>query len=341
MDSAALRILDANANRAREALRVMEDYARFCLNSEGISAELKQLRHGLAEALADYLDEAILHRDVPGDIGKEIKTNRERKRDDLNAVVIAAGKRLGEALRVIEEVLKTIDGTRATRVELLRYVSYELEQQIARTFRPRLFDHVRLYVLITESICQKPWLEAAAEAIAGGADCVQLREKNLEGGELLKRAKQLVALCHQHNILCIINDRPDIALAAGADGVHLGQDDLRAIEARKIIGPRLILGVSTHNFDQAKKAVLDGADYIGVGPIFRSQTKTRDILPGLAFARQIAQEIPIPALAIAGITEQNVDEVLATGIKAIAVTAAVVGCDDIRGAAARLKSRLE
>jgi thiamine-phosphate pyrophosphorylase len=334
-------MLDANANRAREALRVMEDYARFCLNHEGLSQELKQLRHGLAETLKNHLAEAILHRDVRGDVGVEIKTATEGRREGLGDVVTAAGKRLGEALRVIEEVLKTLDTPAAAAVEKLRYAAYAAEQKIAQTLRPGLFDHVRLYVLMTESICKRPWLAAAAEAIAGGADCLQLRENPLEGGELLKRAKQLVHLCRQHQVLCIINDRPDIALAAGADGVHVGQEDLPAIEARKIIGPRLILGVSTHNLDQARQAVLDGADYIGVGPVFRSQTKPRDILPGLDFARQVAEEIKIPAVAIAGITERNVDEVLATGIKAVAITAAIVGCDDVRGAAKRLKVKLK
>jgi len=340
MDTNSLRMLDANANRAREALRVLEDYARFCLNHENLSAELKDLRHGLSETLKPFLAEAILHRDVAGDVGVDIKTASESKRGVLNDVVIAAGKRLPEALRVIEEVLKTIDPSSAARVEKLRYAAYASEQKIARTLRPGLFDRVRLYVLITESICKRPWLEAAAQAIAGGADCLQLREKALESAEFLRRARALVALCHQNDILCIINDRPDIALAAAADGVHVGQDDLPAIEARKIIGPRLILGVSTHNFDQARQAVLDGADYIGVGPIFRSDTKTRDILPGLNFARQVAREIKIPAVAIAGISERNVDEVLEAGIKAIAVTAAVVGCEDIKGAAKRLKAKL-
>src|SRR5882762_2125208 len=116
MDTQSLRILDANANRAREALRVMEDYARFCLNHEALSGELKELRHGLAEALKKYLGEAILHRNVAGDVGVEIKTAAEAKRADLKDVVVAAGKRLGEALRVIEEVLKTADAAAATRV---------------------------------------------------------------------------------------------------------------------------------------------------------------------------------------------------------------------------------
>jgi thiamine-phosphate pyrophosphorylase len=255
-------------------------------------------------------------------------------------VVVAAGKRLGEALRVLEEVLKTTDASAAARVEKLRYAGYGAEQKVARTLRPRLFDHVRLYVLITEAICKHPWLQTAAEAIAGGADCLQLREKTLEGGELLRRARTLVGLCREKGVLCIINDRPDIALAAGADGVHVGQDDLPAVEARKILGSRLILGVSTHNLHQARQAVLDGADYIGVGPVFRSETKTRDILPGLDFARQVADEIKIPAVAIAGINERNVDEVLGTGIKAVAVTAAVAGREDVREAAKRLKAKL-
>src|SRR5947208_6955232 len=130
MDSYVLRILDANANRAREALRVMEDYARFCLNHEGLSAELKRLRHELTQVLKNYLSEAILHRDVAGDVGVEIKTEAEGKRSNLKDVVVAAGKRLGEALRVIEEVLKTADASVATRVEKLRYAGYEAEQKI-------------------------------------------------------------------------------------------------------------------------------------------------------------------------------------------------------------------
>jgi thiamine-phosphate pyrophosphorylase len=340
MDSPSLRILDANANRAREAMRVLEDYARFSLNHEGLSQELKHLRHALADVLKPHLPEAILHRDIQGDIGVDIKTASEARRETLTDVIIAAGKRLTEALRVLEEVLKTIDSSAASRAEKLRYSSYALEQKIAQTLRPRLFHHVRLYVLITESICKRPWLEAAKLAIEGGADCLQLREKNLESGEFLHRARQLVHLCRQHNILCIINDRPDIAVLSGADGLHVGQQDLPATQVRKIIGPRLILGISTHTLDQARQAVLDGSDYIGIGPVFPSETKPRQILPGIPFARQIAQEIKIPAVAIAGITEGNVDEVLACGIKAVAVTAAVVGADDVKGAARRLKAKL-
>ncbi len=335
------RILDANANRAREALRVMEDYARFALNHDELSAQLKQVRHDLAGATGRWLAEAILYRDTPGDVGTDNKTASETRREDLAAVVTAAGKRLGEALRVIEEALKTIAPPAASLVEALRYRFYDIEQAIARTFRPAgRFADVRLYVLITESLCRRPWIEVAEEAILGGADCLQLREKGLDGGELLRRARMLVDLCHRHDILCIINDRPDIAVLSDADGVHVGQEDLPAVEARKIVGPGRIVGVSTHRIEQARQAVLDGADYIGVGPVFPSMTKTRGFVAGLDYARQVAGEIPISAVAIAGINETNVMQVMETGVKAVAVTAAVISCDDPRQAAQSLEAAI-
>jgi thiamine-phosphate pyrophosphorylase len=342
MNPATLRIIDANTNRAREALRVLEDYARFVLNSEDLCAPLKQLRHDFTEALKPFLDEAILHRNTPGDVGTAVKTVSEGSREDVNHVITAAGKRLGEALRTIEEFLKTEDAAGASRLEALRYRFYDLEQRIAATLRPDAcgFANVRLYVLLTESLCKKPWLETAHEAIAGGADCLQLREKDLDANQLLQRARQLVKLCRDHNVICIINDRADIAMLSDADGLHVGQTDLPASEARKLIGRRKILGVSTHNIEQARRAVLDGADYIGVGPIYKSTTKSRDFLPGLDYARQVAAEIKIPAVAIAGINPQNVDEVLSTGLRAVAVTASIIACDDVRGATIQLKGQL-
>ena len=343
MEASVLRILDANANRAREALRVIEDYARFSLDDGVLCAELKGIRHDLSGVIRTFGANAILHRDTPGDVGTVAKTQAEFERESENDVVTAAGKRLGEALRTIEEYLKSSSQSDARKVESLRYRFYDAEQQIAFTLRPSacgFADKVRLYVLITEATCKRPWLEVAKQAIEGGADCLQLREKSLESGELLTRARALVQLCKQHKVISIINDRPDIALMSDADGVHVGQTDLPARETRQLIGTKKILGVSTHNLDQAKKAALDSADYIGVGPFFKSQTKPRDFCAGPTYAREVVEKISIPAVAIAGINEHNIHEVLATGIKAVAVTAAVAGCDDPRGAAARLKQKL-
>ncbi len=339
--SAVLRLLDANGNRAREGLRVLEDYARFVLDSTPLSESLKSLRHDLAAAIGPVAAQAIVHRDVEHDVGRLLKTPREATRKSVADVVIAAGKRLPEALRALEEYLKTFDSHAATRVEALRYRFYEIEQQVSRTLRPASrFDHVRLYVLITQSACSGDWFAAATQAIAGGADCLQLREKDLCGAELLKRATRLVKLCRQQGVLSIINDRADICLLSGADGVHLGQDDLPAIAARKLLGDEKIIGVSTHHMEQARQAVLDGADYIGAGPVFKSATKPRDISPGIGYLQQVADEISLPGVAIAGITAENVGDVLATGIRRIAVTAAVVGCEDVQGAARRLKKIL-
>ena len=342
MNPSALRILDANLNRAREALRVLEDYVRFHLDHAGLCGELKRIRHDLAGATAAWAGEAILHRDTPGDVGTENKTDSEIAREDVAAVITAAGKRLGEALRTIEEFLKTQSAAGAAKVERLRYTAYDVEMRIGRTLRPAgIFERVRLYVLITEASCKRPWMDVARAAIAGGADCLQLREKALDGRELLRRAKDLAGLCRRHDVLFIVNDRPDVAVLAGADGVHVGQEDLPATDARKIIGTGRILGVSTHNLEQAKQAVLDGADYIGVGPVFRSETKTREFVAGLEFARMAARSIALPTVGIAGITLQNVDQVIATGVSAVAVTAAVAGAEDPEAAARALKQKLK
>ncbi len=343
MNGAVLRLLDANANRAREALRVLEDYARFVLDDAALSAALKALRHQLADALRGVLSDAVLWRDTPGDVGTANKTASELKRQDLAGVVTAAGKRLGEALRSIEEYLKVVSPADSPHIEGARYTFYALEQQILRTLRPTAgrFDAVRLYVLITESVCHHPWEHVAEQALLGGADCLQLREKELESGELLRRARLLAQLCRRHGALCIINDRPDIALLSNADGVHLGQDDLPAIDARRILGSDKLIGVSTHHVEQARAARRDGADYIGIGPCFVSGTKQRDFVAGLDTVREVVEAAALPAVAIAGITEANVDEVLQTGVRAVAVTAAVCAAENPRKAAERLRKRIE
>jgi thiamine-phosphate pyrophosphorylase len=335
-----LRLIDANANRCREALRVCEDYARFILDSDVLCTEIKNLRHDVSQTLKPWLAEAIIHRDTPGDVGTNIKTATEQTRSGIADVIIAAGKRAGEAMRAIEEFLKTADPTAASKIETLRYRHYEIERRVALTLRPdNNLESLQLYVLITESACKHPWLKTAELAIQGGADCLQLREENLSDADLLSRAKQLTHLCRQHGTICIVNDRPDIALASNAHGVHLGQDDMPLHDARRILGNQKIIGLSTHNIDQARQAKLDGADYIGVGPIFKSCTKPRDFISGLEYAAA-AGSVALPRVAIAGISLENVDQVIATGISAVAITAAITGREDVAGAAREIKSRL-
>jgi thiamine-phosphate pyrophosphorylase len=390
LSPAILRTLDANCNRAREALRVLEDYARFTLNHADLSARLKSLRHDFQAATETLQSRAISARDTAGDVGVAITTESEQKRESMAAVVTAAGKRLGEALRTIEEYAKVGSGEALARsqagdgasaasdrgasrsnpspyplpsgagdslasaravtgvacssvIESLRYRFYDIEKQLLLTLSPgrERMARVRLCVLITEALCRQPWLDVVAAAIAGGADCIQLREKDLDGAELLDRAGQVAYLCRTHGVVSIINDRPDIALLAGADGVHLGQGDLPAVAVRQLLGPDKIIGVSTHEIAHAQQAVLDGADYIGVGPIFPSTTKKKDLLAGVSYAGVIAREIRLPAMAISGIAAQNVAAVLETGLTAVAVSSAVIGTDDPQAAARAIRTALD
>ena len=325
------RILDANANRAREALRVMEDAARFTLDDQYLSKQLKQLRHDLAQALSDLgpLDAA---RDTPGDVGTTITTQREQTRAGVHGVAVAASKRLSEALRSLEEFTKTL-GTPACGLaptfESLRYRGYTLEQQLNAALTTGQAKQWRLCVLITESLCKdSDWLGVAESAISGGADCIQLREKNLDADELLKRTRQLVALCRPKGVTVILNDRPDIALAAHADGVHLGQSDLPCKEARKLFGQQLLIGVSTSNLDEAKRAYADGADYCGVGPMFPTPTKHKPIIAGPEYLKQYLAWNQLPHLAIGGINPENLHELVSVSVQGIAVSSVVCGSDN-------------
>ena len=335
-----LRIIDANANRAREAMRVMEEAARFVLDDGQLASQLKHLRHDLRAAMeqSPAVAGASHWRDTPGDVGVSIATDSERRRESVAEVVIAAGKRLGEALRAIEEYAKVLDNDAAAapvlagRVEAIRYRAYDLEQRLNRAMGSGRVKQWRLCVLISESLCGGgDWKAVAGAAVDGGADCIQLREKDLEAGTLLDRARWLVELCRPAGVSVIVNDRPDVAMLAGADGVHLGQTDLPCEAVRRLVGRQLIVGVSTSNLEQAKRAQRDGADYCGVGPMFPTTTKHKDVIVGPDYLREFIAWGGLPHLAIGGITPANVSQLAAAGGRGVAVSGCVCGSDDPAG----------
>jgi thiamine-phosphate pyrophosphorylase len=275
-------------------------------------------------------------------VGTQTSTDTEQSREDVSHVAGANAARVGEALRAIEEALKTLDPVAAKAVESIRYRFYDVERALLLSHRPAgRMEQVRLCVLITESICRRSWQETARLAIDGGADCLQLREKDLPAGELLARARAFVAICRERGVVSIINDRPDIALLCGADGVHVGQGDLPTLETRRLVGESMIVGTSTHSLAQAQQAKRDGADYVGIGPVFRSPTKPRDFVVSRQELADVARLPNLPALAIAGIDGSNLDEVLETGLRRIAVTRAVVSAEDPSAAARDLRRRLD
>jgi thiamine-phosphate pyrophosphorylase len=336
------RILDAGFNRAREALRVLEDYARFALDDAFLSRQLKALRHDLTAAFQEQAPPGLLQaRESIQDVGTAITLDSERERSGLRDVVEANLKRLQEALRSVEEYAKVSAPLLAERVGPMRYQSYTLERALTLQARSReLLRDARLYVLLSAKDCAASLDWTIAEVAAAGAALVQLREKGVADRELLRRARDVRRWARRAGVLFIMNDRPDIARLAEADGVHLGQDDVGVKEARRLLGPDALIGVSTHTIEQVRQAVLDGASYIGVGPVFPSGTKAFEGFPGLDCVRQATAETSLPAFAIGGITPGNVGLVREAGAGRVAVSGAVARADEPGRAAAELLAGL-
>jgi thiamine-phosphate pyrophosphorylase len=193
-----------------------------------------------------------------------------------------------------------------------------------------------LYVILDRGACRGRDLADLLEAaLAGGCRMVQLCEKEWPSGRLLPLAQRLRARCATAGATFIVNDRVDLALAVAADGVHLGQDDLPARAARPLLRPGMILGLSTHDLDQARAAQADGADYIAVGSMFATATKPDFQLVGPALLRKLRPEISVPLIGIGGITHDNVQEVIRAGADGVAVISAVGAAADPRVASER------
>ncbi len=344
MANPVYRIIDANFNRAREALRVIEDFCRFSLNSAPLTTCAKQLRHALSACLSK-LDpsQLIAARDSLTDVGAGAAVDNQLQRKDLRDCFTAGCKRLTESLRALAEMTQTLNPEVAQTIEKLRFSAYTLEKNIilfsdtAEKFKP-----VRLYVIISNNL-PADVLPLTHQCIAGGADCIQLRAKDIDDDKLFALASEFVKVCKDAGVLSIINDRVDIAVAAGADGVHLGQDDLPIEQVRKLQLAPLIIGKSTHSIEQLHVACEELPTYVSLGPVFATETKPTAAPVGLDYVRQGVKELVdtgIGHVAIGGITLDNVEEVLKAGAKMIAVCSAVTGADDAAKACTALKRKI-
>lgn len=344
LDAAAvLRVLDAAGNRAREGLRVAEDYVRFVLDDRHLTERLKALRHDLSAALESLpVAGRLAVRDTVADVGTTISAPSEGRRSDAVSVATASFKRTGEALRSLEEFGKIASPDFAAHVEAMRYRLYTLEKAVGLTADSltRLAT-ARLYVLIDGGDSSPSFETLVRDLVEARVDVLQLRDKRLPDRELLGRAVALREHTRDTGALFVMNDRPDLARLAAADGVHVGQEELTVRQVRQIVGPDMLVGVSTHSLAQAQQAVLDGASYLGVGPTFPSSTKQFDAFPGLDLVRAVADSIRLPTFAIGGITLDNIDQVLATGMSRAAVSAAVTQAGDPASAAKALRERLD
>ena len=340
--SAILRAIDASANRAVEGLRVVEDLMRFVHNDAHLVRRLKQSRHAIADALENFNTlERMRARETRQDVGTDIRTNQEVARSDVAHLLTANFRRAQEALRSLSECSKLLaasgdahfdgDANIAESFEQIRYEIYTLEKSatISNASNARL-ENVQICALVSASAFSgsDAFADYVQRLVTAGIGMVQLREKSQSDADLIRSAKTLRQITSGTGTIFIVNDRADIAAAVDADGVHLGQDDLSVAVARSILGRGKLVGVSTHDIEQARTAVLDGADYLGAGPTFPSMTKSFTEFSGLNFVSQIANEISLPTFAIGGITSENAGSVAEHGVHRVAVQAVLQNLSD-------------
>ena len=334
------RLLDANLDRAREGLRVLEDWARFGLDRPDLVARSKDLRQRLGLLHRDSYKQA---RHTASDSAAGLSHPAQATRAAPEKIVAANAARVQEALRVLEEFGRGLDPPLAEEAARCRYRLYDLEVDLLRAprdgdARRALLGRCSLYLIVGAGS-----QDVVAGALEAGVGIVQYRAKAadpLDDRQRLLEAQELRRLCHSHGALFLVNDRVDLALAVEADGVHLGQGDLPLPMARRLLGPDRLIGSSTHAPEQLHRAVAEGCDYVGVGPVNATPTKPGREPVGLAYVAAAALECPVPFFAIGGIDLANLGAVVAAGARRVAVVRAIAAAPDPRAASAGLLEAL-
>jgi thiamine-phosphate pyrophosphorylase len=316
------RILDANLDRAREGLRIIEEWCRFGLNDSQLAEQCKQMRQEIASW---HSSELRLARDTLEDVGTELSHRQEETRSSIEQVLQANICRVEEALRVLEEYGKLYKPEMGTAFKQMRYQVYIVESNLLAYRRRQQLKDAQLYLVTSPS---EQLFSVVEAALKGGLRLVQYRDKNTDDILRLTNAQKLRQLCRDYGALFLMNDRVDLAVAVDADGVHLGQQDLPISVARQILGPQRIIGRSTTNPQEMERAIAQGADYIGVGPVYETPTKAGKPAAGLEYVRHAVQHSPIPWFAIGGIDLSNVSDVLDAGAERVAVVRAIMQAEN-------------
>ncbi|MEM9137045.1 MAG: thiamine phosphate synthase [Cyanobacteria bacterium P01_F01_bin.42] len=334
-NDALFRILDANLDRAREGLRVIEEWCRFGLEQPDAAAQCKDLRQRLGQWHKPEYRQA---RDTPNDVGTQIGHAKESSRSDIKALLLANFARVQEALRVLEEYGKLDQTQLAADCKQMRYQVYGLESQLESRSRLERLLAAKLYLVTSP---QENLLAIVDAALKGGLKLVQYREKHLPDCDRLAQAIKLRELCHHHNALFIVNDRVDLAYAAQADGVHLGQQDVPMEVARSMLGINKIVGRSTTNPDEMARAIEEKADYIGVGPIFETPTKAGKAAVGFDYIKYALKTAPMPWYPIGGIDAENLTDIVRAGAERAALVRAIMEAADPTQVTQTLRSILK
>lgn len=342
---AHLRTLDANANRAREGLRVLEDHARFFLERDELSSRARDLRHRLTTAFdqANLSTELLLFaRDTDGDVGTQ--PSGPSGRTSSVDVVAAAASRATEAIRVLEETLSLIDQpAAAATMAAMRYDAYQLERDLVTSGRvPQLIpQEPRVYFLWDLDACGERALDILEAALAGGASWVQLRAKKLSARVALELGRQARMRTRACGATLIVNDRVDLARLVGADGAHVGQTDLPASAVRRLLGEHALVGGTTHSLDDIQREMVEPLDYVGFGPIGSTTTKEGALPPiGVEAWAALPRPLRDRAVPIGGIDEQLAVELAAAGARQVCVGSAIFGAPDPEAATRRILQAL-
>jgi thiamine-phosphate pyrophosphorylase len=324
-----LRILDVNANRCAEGLRVIEEIARFSMEDAALTERLKEVRHGVRRSVEALAVGALRHRDSAGDVGGGSATASELARGSLAAIARANFARAEDALRVLEEFGKIIDEDESRRFKSLRFALYAIERgffdEAAAARMPRA---PFLCAILDRSVVGHADVAGAArELVSAGVGMIQYRAKRVAAAEMRRDVAAIIGAAREAKIPVIVNDDAALADETGADGVHVGAEDLPPAEARAIVGPGRIVGVSVASLDELAGVPVEAVDYLGVGPIFPSPTKPEAAAFGIELVKSIRAVTALPLVAVGGITAANAREVLDAGADGIAAVSAVLAGD--------------
>jgi len=320
------QIIDANLDRAREGLRVLEDWARFGLGKEKYVKRIKNFRQILGK---NHLEVYKKSRNYIEDRCKGLTHQEQIKRKTSDQIISSNAGRVQEALRVIEEFSRLHNHQLSQIASEIRYEIYTLEIDLLslnkRNKSEKILKENDLYVITDQ---KENLLEIIEDILIAGVKIIQHRFKKGTDKDHLQEAIQIKNLCKRYNSLLIVNDRLDIALASNADGIHLGQDDLDIKTARKLLGYSKIIGISANNEIDNSNALKEDCDYIGIGPVFETTTKINKKAIGIEKIKTLTNDLNIPWFAIGGINSNNISYLKSNGFKKVALVSHLMNSED-------------
>ncbi|MBU1076812.1 MAG: thiamine phosphate synthase [Spirochaetes bacterium] len=334
------RLIDANINRIIEGLRVIEDVNRFILNDKNAVLYLKKIRHTIIKNFNSR--ELLFVRDIKKDKGKFLNTSNEFKRKDITEVIQANARRVQEGSRVLEEVLKCDNRKQALLFKKIRFHLYALEQKMVLRIKKKI--DLSLYAIMDIALIQRNKIgQTCNSLLTGGATVLQLRAKNISNITFFNIAEKILKMTKKKKVPFIINDRIDIAIATGADGIHIGKKDIPIRLIKEKFQYNKIIGYSATKEKEIKEAIQYNADYAGLGPVFHTDTK-EDITKPLGLQRTALlnkkYQKSIPLVIIGGLHQDNISQCIKKGIKNFAFISELLLSDNVKKKTSQIKKFL-